>query len=123
MWVSIVFLDGKSNKDGYSRQNHNNIGYIDIAIPTMVPNDPEDEDKESSPSPKVAKTAKKYLRRVSSIDKNKNTKTCSIDFFAKQLVAKGISKTASEFFTNSRKKGTTSTYKSTLKNCVSWCHQ
>ena len=89
----------------------------------MVPNDPEDEDKESSPSPKVAKPAKKYLRRVSSIGKNNKTKICSIAFFVKQLVAKGISKRASEFFTNFRKTGTPSAYKSTLKNWVSWCHQ
>ena len=47
-----------SNKEEGSGQNHNNIDYIKKAIPTMVPNAPKNEHKESSPSTKLAKPAK-----------------------------------------------------------------
>ena len=117
--VSTVFPGGENNKECGSGQNQNNIDYTNMAIPTIVP----DTHKESSPSPKLTKSAKKSRERVSSIDKNKETKIGSMASFAQQIVAKAISKRGSELVINSKRTGTQSTYESACNRWASSCHQ
>ena len=81
----------------------------------------------ASPSPsgkklrKFAKPAGKSPRRVSSIDKDKETKIGCMASFAEQLAAKYLKE--SELVTNTRRTGTQSVYEPTWNKWTSWCHQ
>ena len=126
-WTTICFspflTDRKSSFKSQGRGINNAFGNSKLACTTLVKSNPRSvHNRTSTPAP-ISGTFGRFQGTGTSSSVEQDFKTNGLENFRKNLVEKGISNTAANLISNSRKSGTTANYQSAWKKWVSWCSE
>ena len=117
--ASICFppflTDRKSSLKSQGRGINNDFGNSKLSCTTLVQSNPRSVHNRASTSAPILVTFGRSQGTSTSSSVEQDLKTNGLKNFSKKLVEKGISNTAANLISNSRKSGTTANYQSAWK--------
>ena len=122
--ISTILSDNKNpqkSSKGQSALYDNNIPFVDS--PAMVPMPAGNVNSGSNTLAQISTTAEKSTAGKSPTNKRIKLDSSGLEHISSALKARGISKESSEIISNSRAKGTTTTYGYAWNKWVGWCQQ
>ena len=113
--------DRKSSLKSQGRGINNDFGNSKLACTTLVQSNSRSVHKRTSTPAPVSGTFGRSQGTSTFSSIKQDFKTNGLKTFRKNLAEKGISNTAANLISDSRRSGTTANYQSAWKKWVSWC--